>query len=426
MLNLGLLAVVGAALAAAHALCPKAIEEGWRHENGALFSPAELEHRNDIDLDNIHGFTEVVAELKRRGATVVVLLIPPRPLVLGASGLDVGEVAATYQGARQLFRGMGMEVPDLLAAALSMPPGPERFFRLTDPHWSQSGARLAAEAAAAAVRGLPVAGRLGAERFQSELAYNVDAYDRGGWSGSLAKVCGQPVFTEKIQVMRTRPLAEAAVGLLDEVATPPVTMLASSYGIGAYGLPGFLSESLGSSVLPIAVGGGQVFTPLRVYLASDEYGQGVSPLVVWVIDPAHLSTRRNARSPGFREATTYRQLTAAVHGSCDAKRAVRVAEKTAGPGRTVLHTGLSGVEAGSHYLQLDAAALKGQSLEVFVRYASGVEETVEVRPDGRTPPAVRRFVSFQTGLPAQVTDVAVVLAKGAPSSTVSATVCRTR
>jgi hypothetical protein len=55
-----------------------------------------------------------------------------------------------------------------------------------------------------------------------------------------------------------------------------------------------------------------------------------------------------------------------------------------------------------------------------------VEETVEVRPDGRTPPAVRRFVSFQTGLPAQVTDVAVVLAKGAPSSTVSATVCRTR
>jgi hypothetical protein len=433
---LWILAVVGLAWAEptsestpGPSLCPDAVAAGWRAQDGALFSARELNRRDEIDFPTIWAFDQLAGKLLAQGATVVVVLVPTRAVVLGQQLAEVDptvdwhEMAASYQGARHLLEASGLIVPDLLKVALELGDDPEAFFRKTDPHWSHTGARASAQAVAEAIAELPVSSLLGQQTFETTPAYVVRAFEKGGWSRQVEELCGAPRFTEQVHILRTTELAPAALGLLDEPPVPLVTLLAASYGQPAFGFPGFLSEALGSSVLPVAVSGGQIFSPLRAYLGSAEYDGNMSPLVVWVMDPGHLSVTRNLRTPGFREPTSHRQLQAAVHGPCDAGRAVASTEQDVGPGTTPLLVELDHVAAADHYLQLTAPALQGTAFDLEIRYTNGLQERVEVRPDLRTTQGPLRYVSFHDVVPANVSNIALVLPPGAPKGTVTATVC---
>jgi alginate biosynthesis protein AlgX len=236
---------------------------------------------------------KVVAALRERGTEVVFVVPPPRPVAdrahlladeVAALGYDVGAAEAGYAAMLDDLRASGLHVADVLGRARADLPPDEPFYLRRDIHWSSDGARIAAEAAAETIRGLPLAGALERASFTTEPREVGDADEKLG--EALEKICDIEVPPEQETFYRTAE-ADAEAGLFDDRA-PAVVLVGTSFshrGEDDPNFSGFLQQALSARVLNASEEGGGFEGSMSAYLRSGAFRKDPPKVIVWEFPP---------------------------------------------------------------------------------------------------------------------------------------------
>lgn len=236
---------------------------------------------------------KVVATLRERGSEVVFVVPPPRPVAdrahlladeVAGLGYDVAAAEAGYAAMIDDLRASGLHVADVLGRARAGLPPDEPFYLRRDIHWSSDGARIAAEAAAEAIRTLPLAGILERRAFVTEAREVGDADEKLG--EALEKICDIKVPPEQETFYRTAE-ADAEAGLFDD-RPPAVVLVGTSFshrGDDDPNFSGFLRQALSARVLNASEEGGGFEGSMSAYLRSDAFRDEPPKVIVWEFPP---------------------------------------------------------------------------------------------------------------------------------------------
>jgi len=257
--------------------------EGWLFSAEEFQGAREREASLRVDLAAVR---EVREELAGRGVRLLIALVPAKARVypehLGRYMLPE-ELSERYRRQRDLLSGLGIPVPDLLAALLEA-KGRGPVFLRTDTHWTALGAGAAAEALSGAVEGfLREAGspRVG---FQSadgpRREYRGDLLNFLPLGRFASRVGPKP---DSLLPRVTAAAQSLEAGLFDAVAIP-VVLVGTSYSAGElWNLEGALKTAAGADVLNVSKQGQGALAPMRELLASPVLEEVQADVVVWEI-----------------------------------------------------------------------------------------------------------------------------------------------
>jgi alginate biosynthesis protein AlgX len=236
---------------------------------------------------------KVIAALRERGTEVVLVVPPPRPVAdrsrllaaeVATLGYDVAAAEAGYTAMLDDLRADGVLVADVLGQARAHLGAAEPFYLRRDIHWSSDGARIAAEAAAATIAGLPARAALEPAAFTTEKRDAGDADEKLG--EALEKLCDVKVPAERESFYRTSE-ADAEAGLFGERA-PEVVLVGTSFshrGDDDPNFSGFLQQALSTRVLNASEEGGGFEGSMAAYLRSDTFREAPPKVIVWEFPP---------------------------------------------------------------------------------------------------------------------------------------------
>ena len=225
---------------------------------------------------------KVAAYLKNRNIGLVVAPVPDKARVQAAElcGVDrPGAVAGRLGDFMTQLRSAGIDVVDVSEAMNAA--GGHLYYR-TDTHWNERGAKIAADAVAAAVRQAGVAPRQKAE-------FKVTQDPEHERVGDLIRLAGldnvpyplRPRGDEEAPTVIGQSAA-ANIGLLDEIPAPELAVIGTSFSRRANFVP-FLSLALGSPVDNRAEDGGGVTNAAIAYFAKPEFQKTPPRAIVWEI-----------------------------------------------------------------------------------------------------------------------------------------------
>jgi len=258
-----------------------------------LFSVEELAY-SKVSIAQLNKRVATVAklsaELKQRGVTLVVALVPDKARV-HASKLSSGQYpswhTSRYPTALEGLRAAGVQTVDLLSV-MAPAAATQPLFYSTDTHWNQDGADLSAKTIAAEVR--RVVADVPATQFTTKAA--AEQVARVGDLLRLMGLSDVPNWMRPdadMEAVRTteRTSAPAEGGLLDD-AGPPVVLVGTSYSRRA-NFHGALQQHLNAEVLNVAKDGGGFFKSIHTYLGDEAFTNSPPKVLIWEIPERVLS-----------------------------------------------------------------------------------------------------------------------------------------
>ena len=272
---------------------------------------------------------------------------------------------AQYQEFRKALEDMDIITPDILAAALAFPGAEEAFFFKLDHHWTPSGARVTAQAAAEAIQ-------TASPRYEQleKIAYETNRTDaplnRGSYWRVINEVCEIELEDEPVDQFRTTLAQGTATNLFTDLQTE-VVLVGTSFSSRVqrqrdFNLAGFLSQFLSLNVASEAVGAAGPFGALEAYLL-DEARQAPSYLI-W-----ELPLRNFPPVDGFR------QLAPAVDGPCDPEHALSMTTFTLGTS-SIPNLGGTEVElppdGGYIFIEFEDTSILNFSVSIDIDSRSGI------------------------------------------------------
>jgi alginate O-acetyltransferase complex protein AlgJ len=244
---------------------------------------------------------QVAAYLKSRNIGLVVAPVPDKSRIEGAElcGLDrPAGFASRLTDFETQLKAAGIDVVDLLGPMNTA--GGERYYR-TDTHWNERGAKVSADAVAAAVRQAGLAPTQKAE-------FRVSKEPQRERIGDLIRLAGldhvpyplRPHGDEEAPTVIEQSAA-ANVGLLDETPAAELAVVGTSFSRRADFVP-FLSLALNAPVENRAEDGGGVTNAAIAYFAKPEFQKNPPRAIVWEIpermieEPVPASDKQWAQS----------------------------------------------------------------------------------------------------------------------------------
>ena len=229
------------------------------------------------------GMIERVARfLESRGIALVVVPVPDKWRVEARHLCGIQRPHVLADRLQKFEAGLGahhIRVVDILTALRALDG--ERYYR-TDTHWNERGARRAAEAIAAALRGWGLAPA-------AQLTFEVTAEPEREHVGDLIRLAGLDRVPGSMRPrgdlespVRIKQTPKQAVGILDEVAAPEVSVIGTSYSRRG-GFIGFMSLALEAPVANMAQDGGGVFTAAIDYFKNPAFTETPPRVIVWEI-----------------------------------------------------------------------------------------------------------------------------------------------
>lgn len=229
------------------------------------------------------------AALARANVHLVVALVPDKSRIysdrLDAS-LRPAILASRYSTALAALQHAGVDTVDL-AAPLSAAARTQAVYYRTDTHWNQTGARIAAEAIAAAVlRSQP---DLPATHYASlssgpEQDRPGDLIRLMGLEQSPAAWRPAPDREQKVTTERTGSDSELSLFGDHEVA---VVLCGTSYSLRG-NFQGYLQQALSSEVLNTAKDGGGFLNAITTYLQDEAYKNSPPRVLIWEVPERFL------------------------------------------------------------------------------------------------------------------------------------------
>jgi alginate O-acetyltransferase complex protein AlgJ len=260
--------------------------EGW------LFLGDELQLADEAaawNRERIGKIADVKRALEARGVSLVVALVPDKARVYSrfVPASDVPPAhAARYGEALAALRSRGVNAIDLLAPLAAGAREGEVYYR-TDTHWSQRGAKIAAEAIAGAVRSSGVT--LEPAKFTNRVEAEVER------PGDLIRLMGLEHAPKILRPAadRERPITtqamDAGASLLGDFEIP-ATLIGTSYSLRA-NFHGFLQEALGARVLNAARDGSGLYQSANEYFSNEAFRASPPKVVIWEIPERVLSEK---------------------------------------------------------------------------------------------------------------------------------------
>ena len=263
--------------------------DGWLFLADELRFHVDAEKEARMKLDALDAANRALA---KRGIALVVALVPDKARVY-SSQLPDGAVprhnAARYADAIEGLRARGVAVVDLIGP---LGAGGGTYY-LTDTHWNQRGARIAADAIGSVLRGRGVA--QGDAKFRETVGAEVER------PGDLIRLMGLDHAPRALRPAADREapitveeIAEASPGggLFGEAAIDAV-LLGTSYSRRAT-FHGFLQEALGTRVLDASKDGGGFGLSAATYFANDAFRDSPPKVIVWEIPERVLPEKDEA------------------------------------------------------------------------------------------------------------------------------------
>ncbi|MDA3949159.1 MAG: hypothetical protein PF508_08030 [Spirochaeta sp.] len=265
--------------------------------DGWLFTTEELRvRRGDTPAlqRSIATITTAVTDLQRRGAVVVIALVPAKARIYADKlpGYSLPPaVSGRYEEALTALQSIPeVIVPNLrkpLHAARATYPEEPVYLR-RDTHWTPRGAaivaqEIAAAAAASITDDVPRTRfrteRTGTEPYAGDLLRFLPVGDRNASLG---------LTPEPIDRFTTEAL-ETSGGLFGDPVIPGA-LVGTSYSAGeAWNFAGFLTDELELDMVSVAEEGQGPFAPMEVYLAGDTVTTYPPQVVVWEIPERYLT-----------------------------------------------------------------------------------------------------------------------------------------
>ena len=178
--------------------------------------------------------------------------------------------------------------------------GGEGYYR-TDTHWNERGARRVAEAIAADLRrwGLAPA---------AQLTFDVTAEPGRERVGDLIRLAGLDRVSRPMRPrgdlespVRIKQTSKQAVGILDDVAAPEVTVIGTSFSRRG-GFIGYMSLVLAAPVANMAQDRAGVFTAAIDYFRNPAFTETPPRVIVWEIPERLLDEPIAASDERWAEA----------------------------------------------------------------------------------------------------------------------------
>jgi len=269
-----------------------------------LFLTDELEIHPDRDRSfarHLKIISQVADFLKNRNISLVVAAVPDKSRVEAAHlcGVERSAVLAPrYDALVDELRAKGVAVADLLPA-ISAVSG-ERYYR-TDTHWNERGAKAAADSVAADLetRGLAPA---------QQAEYRVIPGQMRERVGDLIRLAGldgvpYPLRPRGDEVAPTRieASARAGTGILDEVPSPAVAEIGTSFSRRA-NFTEYLGMALGAPVDARAKDGGGLTSAAIAYFSDPAFTKTPAKVIVWEVPERVLQQPVAASDEAWAEA----------------------------------------------------------------------------------------------------------------------------
>ena len=265
-------------------------------QDGWLFTAEEFQTSRkapEIYADHVAYIESTAKALSDQGVRLVVALIPAKASIyqdkLGAH-LYPASKQTIYADTYQTLSGKQIDVVDL-AKTFS---GHSDVFLKTDTHWSQTGAKLAAQEIAAHVLKVCPDCVPAPVKYQTVASGEVKAHD-----GDLLRyvpltpALKTKLMQDKIGVLETQTTAEAATdgnSLFDDVSLP-VVLVGTSYSANTlFNFAGYIEENLGTDILNAADEGKGPFVTMKAWRENAlAEGQALPKLVIWEIPERYLT-----------------------------------------------------------------------------------------------------------------------------------------
>lgn len=254
---------------------------------------ADLRMQHPMSDQVVAQLGQLAAALKERGTTLVYAPIPTRGQTLPTFlpdeaklyGFDKDVAAAVYKDQIARLRAQGVVAVDLLEALASTDSENPPFFR-SDFHWTSDGARLAAQAIGATIKGLPDYAEVTPTEYQTtrvgeELAVS-------GMRRTLQAYCAlslPPVVTKAFETVEVAS-AEAAADIFGtsspEGGADEIALVGTSFSDAEVpNFSGFLAEYASLPVSNQAITGGNQFGAIVSYLTSRNFTETRPRYLVW-------------------------------------------------------------------------------------------------------------------------------------------------
>ncbi|MDO8776387.1 MAG: hypothetical protein Q7K57_48280 [Burkholderiaceae bacterium] len=235
--------------------------------------------------------------LDRQGVKLVVALVPDKARLYAnhlASGHYPGYNRSRYPDALADLRRRNVIVVDLLKPLTLGAAQGEVYYR-SDTHWNQTGAQVAAEAVALAVR------QLGLELEKTTFS-TTNSGGKTERTGDLVRLMG---LDDTPQTLRPRPDIETPVitrqssidnggGLFGDTVVP-VVLTGTSYSLRG-NFHGFLQQALSAKVLNTAKDGGGLLQATTAYLTDNAFQSAKPKILVWEVPERFLYTKLDDES----------------------------------------------------------------------------------------------------------------------------------
>jgi len=283
------------AIAATASLRHSVFGEGFQGvlagSDGWLFSAEEFEE----DLGYLDGgFDELVAAvhdtLATRGIGLVVVVVPSKTRILESrlGRIRIPEtVGGRYQALLEILNGLSVPKVDLVSVFAAY-QGDEELYLRTDSHWSQAGAKQAAESTALVVRSivsdLPTATVSTTTTGQTMREGDLMSYLPA--RGTSLRPIPPP---ESMPTLET--VVDSGAGLFDTPSIP-VAIVGTSYSAEpAFHFEGFLKQALSADVINLALEGKGPFKPMDEALQGTILEDTGVRVVVWEIPERYVPSR---------------------------------------------------------------------------------------------------------------------------------------
>ena len=235
--------------------------------------------------------------LDRQGVKLVVVLVPDKSR-LYSNNLMSGHYPeynrSRYQDALTSLRMRNVIVVDLLKPLTRSAAQGEVYYR-SDTHWNQTGAQVAAEAVALAVR------QLGVELEKTTFS-TTNSGGKTERTGDLIRLMG---LDDTPKALRPRPDIEtpvitrqssidSAVGLFGDTVVP-VVLTGTSYSLRG-NFHGFLQQALSAKVLNTAKDGGGLLQATTAYLTDNAFQSAKPQILIWEVPERFLYAKLDDES----------------------------------------------------------------------------------------------------------------------------------
>jgi len=239
--------------------------------------------------------------LESRSIALVVVPVPDKSRLATPYLCGIGRSPALADRLQRFAAGLkarNIKAVDLLPA-LGARDG-EGYYR-TDTHWNERGARRVAEAIAADLRSWGLAPA-------AQLVFDVTAEPERERVGDLIRLAGLDQVSPPMRPggdlespVRIKQTPRQAVGILDDIAAPEVTVIGTSFSRRG-GFIGFMSLALAAPVANMAQDGGGVFTAAIDYFKNPAFTETPPRVIVWEIPERLLDEPLTASDEQWAEA----------------------------------------------------------------------------------------------------------------------------